>query len=288
MKQNKFLIIGDIYPASWKDSYIAAAKERGCEAEFIDVSMIRIDIELGNISIFNGEKSITDYTHIIFLSEVYERLYYYICYLLKDSNIKVLNSRSILKYPSFSDKFLQALIVNKSGIKTPKTSYALNPILINDKYEYPMIVKTLGASHSSHSGRGVMKIFTKSHLEYTYATNIEGALKAQEFLDINPIHDFRTIILNGKSLGTIKKIPAEGEFRTNSPREAIHINDNPKHIEMLLNLSKEIDCDFFAPDYIVQDNEMIIFEINRFPSFPAFGSHVASDVIDSMIFNSDT
>lgn len=280
--KNKFLIIGDIYPSSWKDAYIIAAKSNGDEADFIDVSMIRIDIEQGNISIIGNENPITSYTDIIFLSEVYERLYYYLCYLLQNSPVRILNSKSLLKYPTLSDKFLQTLISNKVGIATPRTSYALNPLLIQDVYQYPLILKTLGASHSSHSGRGVIKIFTKKHLDYTYATNIEGGLKAQEFLEINPVHDFRTIILNGKSLGTIKKLPPEGEFRTNGPKEVIHVPDNPKHIELLLKLANEIECDLFAPDYIIREDKMIIFEINRFPSFSAFGSSVASEVIKYM------
>ena len=275
----KILIIGDVYPVTWKDLYISAAIAAGHEAEFIDVSTIRIDIEREVTNIFIEEHSIYQFSHIIFLSEVYERLYFYICYLLKDSGIKILNSKSILKYPLLSDKFLQALINSKNHITMPKSSYTLNPSLIDSKYDYPMVVKTLGASHSSHSGRGVIKVYTKKHLEYTYATNIEGALKAQEFIPRDPVFDFRTIMLNGKSLGTIKRIPQDGEFRTNGAKERIIVPDNPKHIMVLKQLSKDIDCEFFAPDYMIRDEEMIIFEINRFPSFSVTESKMPIKII---------
>jgi len=279
----KFLIIGDIYPPYWKDAYISSVKTAGHKADFLDVSDIRIDLNNGTLSVFNLGESITKYTHIIFLSEVYEKLYFYLCYILRNSDIKILNSKSILKYPYLSDKFLQSIILNENQIDTPKTSYSLNPLLINDVYNYPLIVKTLGASHSSHSGRGVIKVFTKKHLEYIYSTNVEGGLKSQEFIEISPVHDYRTTILNGKSLGTIKKIPVEGEYRANAAPMVIDIPDNPNHVKKLVNLSKKLSCDFLAPDYIIKDGKMIIFELNRFPSFHKSHLHLTHTIVDFML-----
>ena len=277
--KSKFLIIGDIYPPYWKDAYTSAVRKAGHEADFLDVSDIRIDVFSNTTSIFNKGELITKYTHIIFLSEVYERLYFYLCYILKNSPIKILNSKSILKYPYLSDKFLQSMILNDTKIDIPRTSYSLNPLLIQNIYKYPLIVKTLGASHSSHSGRGVIKIFTKKHLEYIYSTNIEGGLKAQEFIEINPVYDYRTTILNGKSLGTIKKIPVVGEYRANGAPTVIDIPDNPNHVKMLVGLSKKLACDFLAPDYIIKDGNMVIFELNRFPSFHKSHLYLLSTII---------
>lgn len=196
-------------------------------------------------------------------------------YLSKDT--KVLNSESYLKW-SILDKITQHKEFVKAGIPYIQ-------LLKLEEAHYPYIAKNKLGSH----GDSVYKITCKENLDKILEKHKLEDLLFQEFLESG--FDLRVIVLGGRVLGIMKRIPKSGDFLSNFSqggtvtRYTVNRYKDIKNIEEIATkTAKHFMLDYVGVDLMLNNNnEWVVLEVNRACQFKGFeqaiGVNVASKVV---------
>lgn len=189
--------------------------------------------------------------------------------------VKVLNSKSYTKW-SVLDKLTQHIEFKKSDIPHIK-------LLSIETAKYPFIAKSVLGSHGDH----VFKIGNKDDLKSVLNTYSKQELIAQEFQTSG--FDLRVIVLAGKALGVMKRIPQEGNFLSNYSKgatvEEYKGPDSKIVTDLAQKTAKDFKLDYVGVDLILgNDDKWKVLEVNRGCQFEGFeratGINVARKLVD--------
>ena len=167
------------------------------------------------------------------------------------------------------NKMATTIAMNRSNVKTPRTVILNNEESIEYAHnqigsKFPVIVKTLTGTQ----GIGVTKVDSMSSLISVCQSlwKFEAQLLMQEFLNID--YDIRTLVVDGKILGSTKRITEKGsEFRSNIHQGA---NTVPyilkdKEIKTITAAARVSSGYYVGVDHCIIDGEIYILEINGSP-----------------------
>ncbi len=274
-KHNSLVLIGSAENPAWLELFQTAADNLQCVVTLVPID--QIDITLGKYKVNLGKHhdKIVSADAIVFLQERYERNYYYLSLLLPD-NIRILNRTSILKFPTLADKFIQYAFLHKqvnTGQVFLPGAQEKNKLLPS----LPAIAKSLGASDISFGSRGIFKIDSQSEAEELMQTR--WPIVFQEQCSKDPDIDYRTIILNGIELGTAKR-ERYGEGKKSWSQFSLDKTTAQKFID----ITHQLNLEFCAFDYGLDDGETILYEVNRFPFFKRFSEELNIDVARQLLF----
>ena len=187
---------------------------------------------------------------------------------LEKMGIKLLNSGNSMR--TCSNKVLTQILLANNDVKTPKTvvltdieqlEYAVKAI--GDKF--PVVIKTMFGTH----GIGVIKSDSMSSLK----SMVQQLLKSQtEFMIqeyIEHKESMRSYVLGDKVVVVIVRTITGEDFRSNAHQGAELKAREPsdKEKEISLKCAGLVKTNFSAIDYILVDDEPIVFEINGSPGF---------------------
>lgn len=271
------VILGDSGTVDWHEAYIESARSHGFSAGFLNLDLVTLSIDQSGIDLGTLTALLDSATHGIFLPERYEPIYYYIALLYP--NIKFVNGESVLKYPNFSNKFLQAVLLKKYDLPLINSKFIPNPSLDKlEKLNYPLVAKNLD-TESSYGGLGVEKIAdSKSLMEFLKGKFL--GVKLEEFVAKG--FDFRTIVVGGKIIGTVKRVPNSG-FKSNGSDKQENFEQDPNVLTVLLDISQRLELEMVAFDYVVGNGIPLVYEMNRFPYFTKFQHATGISVADAVI-----
>ena len=269
-----------------------AAKELNIEACIIDISKCILLEDLGghniqdyklNSGIFVISESgvnlleVDSDTYIIpRLNEYHLEIKNGILKRLELLGCKLLNTPESMAL--CNDKLLSQIILNNLGIKTPKSLAIQSTDDVDswiDQFEkdnhikYPIIVKTLRGTH----GIGVVKVDSRSSLvsviQLINKSNIDFVI--QEFCEHK--QSVRVIMIGSEMLACNLRGQPENkdEFRTNSHlgSETDKCDISSDELAVCKKIVEKFGCNFCAIDYIMNDNEMIVLEVNGSPGLEA-------------------
>ncbi len=278
---DKILVIGEAPAWQWNLFYSTAAKKLGFETIDLDPTKLTFTIGKGDsVNFCKDEDLIKSAKYIVFLAEKYEHLYYLLTLSLNKSH-RILNGSAILKYPTFSNKFIQSILIGNIGDFIPQTQFNYNrEYSINN---YPAIIKKV----TGCAGTGVYKIDTIDASKQLLSEVKEDVL-VQDFIPskVESV-DYRAIYLDNKIIRCVKRFIKEGSFKGNNTKSIEIFDLDGLFVEQLKNIATALSIDFCAFDFQIIDNKLYIYEINRFPYFSkvneAYGNNLAEDVLNFLI-----
>lgn len=195
---------------------------------------------------------------------------------LKDHGAVLLNSPESMAL--CNDKLASQIALNTSGLRTPYSVVlgdveliddTLKGIEDDDKLKFPMIMKTLRGTH----GIGVMRVDSRSSLvSVAQAVMAEGhEVMLQEFIPHE--QSCRLIMLGDEMLAANKRGQPKDkdEFRTNSHLGSKTEKYEPSENELAIGrkIVELFGCRFCAIDYIIDDGQVIVLEVNGSPGLEA-------------------
>lgn len=260
MKQ-KAIIFGTFEP--WLERFKQSSAAHDLEYVHIDPATAVFGLEDRRFTV-NGAELLADSRLIVVLEEDYEAIYYSLA-LAKDAATAMLNGDSVHAFPNFSNKFYQYQLLQKfSERRFAATYFSITPALLMDKITpHETLAKVLNSSR----GRGVFKLSGKSEI-VQLADEIKERMFVQKFIETDPVHDYRTILVGGKSVGTIKRTATSG-FKVSGTTDVVKTSE-PSFIGGFESLARKLKLDLCGFDYFIEDERPIISEINRFPHFSGF------------------
>lgn len=187
---------------------------------------------------------------------------------------------ALTRVPFIWNKLHQMLVCAHNGIRIPHTIFLSNPQSLTHVKDFPCVIKPIHGSH----GDNVSRCDTMQDLR-SYASQAPwGTFMSQTYLDSD--HDYRVIAINGKAIGAVKRIPAVGEFRTNTDVggvfEACEMTEEMKHFAE--SCARLFHLPATGVDMRTHEGELYVLEVNRNPGFTFFeeatGLNIASAIIE--------
>jgi len=202
---------------------------------------------------------------------------------LVDAKVLVLNSPRALECAV--DKYLTTARLARAGLPVPET-------IVCEGFEEAMeafhmlggdvVVKPLFGSE----GRGIVRVSDPdlAHRVFRTLERIDSVLYLQRFVQ-HPGYDIRILILDGRVLGSIKRISAT-DFRTNVSRDAqtaIHV---PTATEMEY-AQRAVTCTgatLAGVDLLYNEaGDLFVIEVNAVPGWRAFSRTTGIDVAEQVM-----
>ncbi len=177
----------------------------------------------------------------------------------------------------------------KAGIKIPKTKFYsdINEVR-SGELSFPLIIKTIG------TGQGKNVNMARNFDEVIEVVNSLGdrltKLIFQEFIDYEK--DIRLFVLGDNVVGSMRRIPKEGEFRANfSLGGDVEVFEAPEDMKILaIKAARACNLQMSGVDVLVdKQGEYWILEANRTPGLAgisqALGINVAEKLVEFILAN---
>lgn len=221
----------------------------------------------------------------------YNALKAYLLHYYQENKVRVLNSRSFLRWISL-DKTTQYLELKKAGIPLVPSWFFGSKIKMlawAKGKKMPLIVK----ENVGSLGTAVFKVNSVKALEKlleNYSILTVKTLLVQEFLPGG--EDLRVIVLNRRALGAMKRIAPQGAYLTNYSQGGIvenyDLTQDPVAAATALRAAEIFDLDYAGIDLMRdQKGQWRVLEVNRACQFQGFekatGINVARKVVDFLV-----
>jgi len=184
----------------------------------------------------------------------------------QNSQAFMLNTRAAML--TCDNKLTTALLFEKFGLPTPKTSYVSNENNIKTALDmvggkFPVIMKTLTGTQ----GVGVIKIESYEGLVATLQAmwKLKAEILLQEYMPSK--FDIRTVVVDNKIFASTKRVHSSYDFRSNTHRgaepEPYIINDEER--ELILKAARVSKAYYVGVDHIIHDKKPYLLENNGSP-----------------------
>jgi ribosomal protein S6--L-glutamate ligase len=198
----------------------------------------------------------------------------------KNNNIFLLNNRYLSDYQSL-DKLSQQYFLFQNNLPGIPTHY-----FFDNKKKVPLNFPFVSKIADGSLGKQVSKIENPKQLN----TFLDDRKKDGEFFLFQQFckieHDYRILVVGNKTLGIMRRVAKNGEWRTNfSLGGTTEKADRDRSIEKLALLTaKKMKLDYVGVDILRHKGKLLIIEINSFAQFRGFektfpGVDVATEVI---------
>lgn len=189
---------------------------------------------------------------------------------LRKTGLKVFDN-NFMKHRYTIDKITDILRLSYAGIPVPTTGYSRDYtdwLGIASKIGYPVILK------STRAGKGfnVFKLNSEQELNKLKHDLVESGKNAksyllQQFFDYE--HDLRCLVI-GRNVFTMKRIPAEGEFRANfslgGSVEPFDLSEDDR--KLAIEALEAVNMSIGGVDILIGKNgERVILEVNHTAGF---------------------
>lgn len=260
------------------------AKKAKLDTEIIDPMECYIHLSDENYISYKGTKFTGADIVIPRLSE--DNLDYKVAIInhLEKMGIAVLNSGQSMR--TASNKIETQILLNANEIKTPKTALFTSDEQLGYAVEsiggkYPVIVKTVFGTHGVGVIRADSEASLRSIVQQLLKTNVEFML--QEYIEHK--ESGRILLLNGEVLSSVMRTVPESDFRSNAHLGAELKAHKPskEEIEVCKKSAELLGIKFAAVDYIVDGDNIIVFEVNGSPGYESMQKVVDIDITEKLI-----
>ncbi len=251
-----------------------------------------IDMSLSFINnenkIFIKTKEMKDFTDIFVRHIPSGNLEEVVTYLniLKILNRKGLNVMNSAEHIELTvDKSMTTSLLNENGIRTPKTW------IIKGKKEAKKLVRELLKSYLlickpifGSQGKDIIKI--EELKDFNRVINKTNIYYLQEFINTNPFHDYRLLVIRGKKESKVFSMIRYGKsFINNFSKGAkcVPVKLDSQLVEIALSVSKILDIPFCGVDIIKQEEKIFVIEVNGIPAWRGLQSIINENISDIVI-----
>jgi len=205
-------------------------------------------------------------------------------FLNKNYQTKIINQKIIAPdYLYFFSPALDYLKQTRTGINYPKSKVVFPQINLSkaiEGFSFPLIVKASG----TRQGQGVYKLDSFEAFKSFWAgfKKETVALVIREFIPNEG--DIRVFTIGYRAIGAMRRIPPEGEFRSNISQggsgQPFDLKKNPRVRELAEKLSWLTKTEIAGVDIIFhqQTQKPYVLEINPGPQFTGFEKYTLINV----------
>lgn len=188
------------------------------------------------------------------------------------NNIPMLNKEFTIKnHALINDKFFQSKFFKANGIPFLTTA--------NTDQDSDVVFK----GRKGSCGKNMQ--FLEKSSKFFYNKVCPSTHIIQKFLKYD--NDYRAIILDGKCIGIIERVPQKDEFRANISRGATPKKvdfDQTKEVQLLAEkTAKILGSDYVGVDILRRGTELYVLEVNFYASFAGFESIHGKDYVFNKI-----
>jgi len=187
------------------------------------------------------------------------------------------------------DKLFSQQVLAASDLPVPKTMLVKHPPdvdFVEQNIGFPLVIKTLAGTH----GKGVFLADDRLRfidlMELIAATAPTANIILQEFIGYAYGRDLRVIVVGGRAVGCMKRVAADGSFKTNISRgshaEAYDPTENVEWIAM--EATRVLNLDIAGVDLLFDgEDQFRICEVNSAPQFKGLESLGTADIAEQII-----
>lgn len=231
-------------------------------ALYYDISPIGFDV--GVISSDNIKISINRFKTACFWVNDRPNHLYLLAKFCRENNMRMLNGDFVLQSAGLiNDKVMQTKFFQDAGLPFIPIS---NTYQNND-----MVAKRRNGS----CGKQVELVPRGSQLpENLYQKTTRGGWHIQKFIPYT--HDYRVIVVGGKSIGVIERVAPNDDFRANISLGATALAVDKRASGSIIALAEDtavkLGCDYVGVDILSYGSELYVIEVNFFANFRGFES----------------
>ncbi|MEX0916631.1 MAG: GNAT family N-acetyltransferase, partial [Candidatus Spechtbacterales bacterium] len=215
----------------------------------------------------------------VYLSHLY-RHYLLIVDYINQYHKHVLNEKVARSMP-FYDKLFQHYLLAKNELPVLTSLLYTGrqlPDSVYRRFKTPYIVKSIEGSR----GKQVFLINDTSEIPQLIEQFGLGKLMVQRFIPIK--EDLRIIVIGNKVIGGMRRIAAEGEFRTNFSMGGFTegLTVSPRIQDLAIRAAKVFNAEFAGVDIVEHKGEHYILEVNVFTGFEGFEDATRINVAEKL------
>ncbi len=178
-------------------------------------------------------------------------------------------------------------ILNRKKLPIPNTVFAINPENIDEQISLlggtPVIIKL----QEGTQGLGVILAETrqsaKSIIDTFYKMN--ASILIQEYIKESNGEDIRVFVVGGQIIATMKRIGAEGDFRSNIHRGGTGVPAvlSKQEKKMAIKACQYLNLDVAGVDIIRSKKGPLIIEVNSSPGLKGIEHYTGINIAESII-----
>lgn len=204
---------------------------------------------------------------------------------LQDKGCFVINSLECIQI--CANKFLTGTkLSSKPNLSTPRTSLVSDESAVESAHKniggkFPVVIKTLEGAQ----GIGVSIVNTRESLVSVLQSlwKFGAEVLIQEYLKTE--FDVRSIVLDGKVIGSMKRNKIQGDFRSNyslgSKIESYRLSKEEE--EAVLEAAKSVKGYYVGVDHIINKGKPYIIEVNSSPGSKGIEEATGLNLIGELI-----
>ncbi len=263
------------------------AQKHGHYIELIDHTKCSVKLGSGEPQIYLREESITDDFDAI-IPRIGTNVTRHGAAIVKQFEMNgVFSTARSLGITRARNKVRTLQIMARKGIPIPETLFSINPDNIEEQIKLlggtPVIIKL----QEGTQGMGVIlaesRKSAKSILDAFY--KMDTSILMQEYIEEARGEDIRIIVVGGRVIGSMKRISALDEFRSNVHRgaETLAIIPTPKEQNIAVDAVKYLGLGVAGVDLIRSKRGPLLLEVNASPGLKgieeATGINIAAEII---------
>lgn len=185
------------------------------------------------------------------------------------------------------DKLRSLQLLSRKGIGLPRTGFANRPDKIRDLVKNvggaPLVIKLLEGTQ----GIGVVLADTDKAAESIIEAfmGLKANILVQEYIGESKGSDIRCFVVGGKVVAAMKRVAAEGEFRSNLHRggsaEATRLSRSER--ATALNAAKVMGLNVCGVDILQSNRGPVVMEVNSSPGLEGIEQATTVDVSGGII-----
>ncbi|MEP3479284.1 MAG: RimK family alpha-L-glutamate ligase [Fuerstiella sp.] len=204
--------------------------------------------------------------------------------LAEESGVIVLNPAKAIECAV--DKGLTSLRLSQAGLTVPNTVICESCEQAIDQFHQlgnDVVVKPIFGAE----GRGILRVADEQMAWRTFRTleRLQAAIYIQQFLP-GKLEDIRVLVLNGEVVASMKRFPAEGDFRSNAAQQgtAAAYVANCDEAATAIKAAEVTGCIFAGVDLMYDDkNQLNVIEVNAVPGWKALQKYSTINVPKTLV-----
>lgn len=243
----------------------------------------------GSLELFVGNRPVSDYDALIIrtmppgsLEQVVLRMN--LLALAEDAGVIVLNPARAIECAV--DKGLTSLRLAQAGVSVPNTAICESCEQAVEQFHQlggDVVVKPIFGAE----GRGILRITDEQMAWRTFRTlqRLQAAIYVQQFIS-GRSEDLRILVLDGEVIASMKRYPAEGDFRSNAAQHgtATAYEANSQEAALAVKAADVTGCIFAGVDLMYdQHNQLQVIEVNAVPGWKALQKHSSVNLPETLM-----
>lgn len=202
----------------------------------------------------------------------------------EEQGVRILNSPKAIECAV--DKYLTTQRLASNDVPVPDTIVCEGSETAMEAFEIlggDVVVKPLFGAE----GRGILRIDHPELALRTFRTleRLNAVIYVQRFLD-GPTEDIRILLLNGKMIGSMKRLAVGDDFRANVAQSGKAVTWSPSDLELDLarKAAAATGCLFCGVDLMYNAaGDPFVLEVNAVPGWRALQKVIKTDVSDILL-----